>query len=424
MSTPFAIAGLTATLQDVISNGLVNHGITAAVGGTVDVRAVAPDLVISNGSLSNPTLNIFLYQVTPNLGWRNVDLSSRRSSGERLSSPPMALDIHYILSAYAEDDLHAEMLLGGAMHLLHEMPGLDSSTITAALTPLSSDLQGCGLADQVEQIRITPAYLNSEEMSKLWSAIQSNYRPSIVYQATVVLIQDENPRHSALPVLVRGQNDSGPTVQPNLIPPVPTITSIEYPGHQLSVNLNLSITIHGYQLEGNNVEVVFSHGRLDEPAQIVAVAAADVSATQLNVQIPNNPTNWAAGIYSMQVRLQSPGETYTRVSNPLPFVLAPTLTLPPASPASVVRVGSQVTVVVGCSPQIRPNQPATLVLGQHEAFANPHPAQTDTLTFVFDGIAAGSYPVRLRIDGAESWLVDRSVSPPAFDPSQTIDVPA
>jgi hypothetical protein len=424
MSSPFAIAGLTATLQHVISNGLVDHGIAAAVGGTVDVKAVAPDLVVTNGALTNPTLNIFVYQVTPNTGWRNVELASRNSSGDRLTNPPMALDIHYILSAYAEEDLHAEMLLGGAMHLLHEMPGLDRDRITAALAPLSVDLQGCGLADQVERIKITPEPLNSEEMSKLWSAIQSNYRPSVVYQATVVLIQEEKPKHSALPVLVRGVNDAGPSIQPHLIPPVPTILSIEYPGEQLSALLGSTITIHGHNLEGNNIEVVFSLGRLDEPPQTVAVAPADVSGTQLDLQIPNVPTDWAAGIYSMEVRLERPGESYTRASNQLPFLLAPTLTLPPTAPASIARAGSEVTVVVGCSPEIRPNQSASLILGAHEAFANTHPSQTDELTFVFDGIAAGTYPVRLRVDGAESWLLDKTVTPAIFDPTQTIDVPA
>jgi hypothetical protein len=424
MSSPFAIAGLTATLQHVISNGLVDHGIAAAVGGTVDVKAVAPDLVVTNGALTNPTLNIFVYQVTPNTGWRNVELASRNSSGDRLTNPPMALDIHYILSAYAEEDLHAEMLLGGAMHLLHEMPGLDRDRITAALAPLSVDLQGCGLADQVERIKITPEPLNSEEMSKLWSAIQSNYRPSVVYQATVVLIQEEKPKHSALPVLVRGVNDAGPSIQPHLIPPVPTILSIEYPGEQLSALLGSTITIHGHNLEGNNIEVVFSLGRLDEPPQTVAVAPADVSGTQLDLQIPNVPTDWAAGIYSMEVRLERPGESYTRASNQLPFLLAPTLTLPPTAPASIARAGSEVTVVVGCSPEIRPNQSASLILGAHEAFANTHPSQTDELTFVFDGIAAGTYPVRLRVDGTESWLLDKTVTPAIFDPTQTIDVPA
>ena len=423
MSSPFAIAGLTATLQNVLSNGLVDHGVTAAVGGTVDVKAVAPDLVMTNGSLSNPTLNIFLFQVTPNTGWRNVDLASRNSSGDRLTNPPMALDIHYILSAYAEDDLQAEMLLGGAMHLLHEMPGLDRGRITTALAPLPNDLRECGLADQVEQIKITPEPLNSEEMSKLWSAIQSNYRPSVVYLATVVLIQEEKPRRSALPVLVRSLNDAGPTIQPHLIPPVPTILSIEYPDRQLSAGLNSTVMIHGHNLDGNNVEVVFTHGRLDEPPQTMSIAPADVSATQLRVQIPNVPAAWAAGIYSMEVRVERPGETYTRVSNQLPFVLAPTTTLPPNPPASIARAGAEVTVVVGCSPEIRPNQPASLILGQHEAFANAHPVQVGELTFVFEDIVAGSYPVRLRIDGAESWLIDKMTSPAAFDPSQTIDVP-
>ena len=420
MSTPFAIAGLTATLQHVLSNGLVDNGVTAAVGGTVDVKAVSPDRVETNGNLSNPTLNVFLYQVTPNTGWRNVNLASRNHAGDRLTNPPLALDIHYILSAYAEDDLHAEMLLGGAIHLLHEMPGLDRSRITAALTPLATALQNCGLADQVERIKITPEHLNSEEMSKLWSAIQSNYRPSIVYQATVVLIQEEKPKRSSLPVLTRGSNDKGAVVQPHL----PTIITVEYPDQQWSARLNSTITIHGHNLDGNNVEVVFTHGRIAEPSQTIPLAPADVSATQLTVQIPNNSIDWAAGIYIMEVRLERPGETYTRVTNQLPFVMAPTLTLPPNPPASINRVGSEVTVVVGCSPQIRPTQPASLIIGQHEVYANAHPVQVGELTFVFTDIADGDYPVRLHIDGAESWLIDMSVTPPAFDATQTITVPA
>lgn len=429
MSSPFAIAGLTATLQHVLSNGLVDHGVTAAVGGTVDVKAVAPDRVETNGSLSNPTLNVFLYQVTPNIGWRNVDLASRNYSGDRLTNPPLALDIHYILSAYAEDDLHAETILGGALHLFHEMPGLDRRTISAALEPppspsaLEIALEECGLADQIEMIKITPEHLNSEEMSKLWSAIQSNYRPSIVYQATVVLIQEERPKRSPLPVLTRGQNDAGPTVQPHLIPPVPTITSIEYPDQQLSARLNSTITIHGHNLGGNNIDVVFSHGRLSEPPQTISLAPADVSATQLTLQIPNNPTDWAAGIYSMEVQVERPGETYTRVTNQLPFVLAPSITLPPVS---IMRVGTEVTVVVEFGPEIRPSQPASLIIGQHEAFANAHPAQVDELTFVFEDIAGGGdpVPVRLRVDGAESWLIDKSATPPVFEPAQSITVPA
>jgi hypothetical protein len=425
VSTPYAIAGLTATLQYVLNDGLGVLRIPTVVSSVIDVKAVAPDLVIPTGGLANPALNIFLYRITPNTGWCNFDLASRNSSGDRLTNPPMALDLHYMLSAYADDDLHAEMILGGAMHILHEMPGIDRNKITDALTPLDTELRNCGLADQIEHIKITPEYQDFEEVSKIWSAIQSNYRPSVVYQVTVVLVQSEEPKRSALPVLQRGQNDIGATIQANLIPPVPTITSIEYPDLQLSANINSTIKIHGHMLDGNNVQVVFTHSRLDEPPQTVAVIPANVSATQLTLQLPNDPLNWAAGIYSMEVQLNRPGETYARVSNSLPFILAPSLsTFPPNPPASIARAGSEVTVVVECSPEIRPNQTVSLILGQYEAYAEPHPSNTNLLTFVFEDLAPNSYPVRLRVGGAESWLVDRTENPPTFYPSQSIDVPA
>ena len=52
-------------------------------------------------------------------------LPSRDASGRlRLTNAPLALDLHYLLSAYSGGDLHAEILLGYAMQLLHEMPVL------------------------------------------------------------------------------------------------------------------------------------------------------------------------------------------------------------------------------------------------------------------------------------------------------------
>ena len=49
------------------------------------------------------------------------------------------------------------------------------------------------LADQVELIKITPAAMSIDDMSKLWTAIQSNYRPSSAYQVSVVLIEGTRP---------------------------------------------------------------------------------------------------------------------------------------------------------------------------------------------------------------------------------------
>jgi len=75
-------------------------------------------------------------------------------------------------------------------------------------------------------------------------------------------------------------------------------------------------------------------------------------------------------------------------------------------------------------PQVRPSQRATLALGTQLAVAEPHPAPTGSLSFEFGTVPAGAQWVRLTVDGAESLLVDRTATPPAFEPTQKVTVPA
>jgi hypothetical protein len=49
-------------------------------------------------------------------------------------------------------------------------------------------------------------------------------------------------------------------------------------------------------------------------------------------------------------------------------------------------------------------------------------AAAGTLPFPISGAQAGTHFIRLRVDGADSLLVDRSVDPPAFDQSQQVQI--
>ena len=136
MSTALAIAGVSAVLRDLLNDGLVNGNVSGVLGSSVTVSLLAPDRVVPTGGTEASQLNLFLYGVTPNAGWRNEALPSRDGAGRaRLSNPPLALDLHYLLSAYSAGDLHAEILLGYAMQLLHEMPVLTREAIRTALNP-------------------------------------------------------------------------------------------------------------------------------------------------------------------------------------------------------------------------------------------------------------------------------------------------
>src|SRR5262249_31857183 len=117
-------------------------------------------------------------------------------------------------------DLNAEILLGYGVQLLHETPVLTRDQLRTVLAPVSpvtgnllpepfGSLSAIDIADQVELIKISPVFLSTEELSKLWTAMQARYRPTMAYLVSVVLIQATDSVRSAPPVLKRGPNDTG-----------------------------------------------------------------------------------------------------------------------------------------------------------------------------------------------------------------------
>ena len=254
MSNALAIAGVTAVLKDLLDDGMIDHAVTDTLGAGVTVSALAPD-EIDLGTDKQPRLNLFLYQVTPNAAWRNMGFPACDASGRRTNNPPLALDLHYMLTAYGALDLQAEVLLGYATLLLHQTPVLSRAAILKSLNPptppvtgsllptVYKALQASALADQLEQIKITPEVMNTEELSKLWTAIQTHYRPTATYLVTVVLIQPTVPTSAPLPVLSRGPRDPvtnqeiGPKVIASMQSPDPVITSIVYANGQNSALL-------------------------------------------------------------------------------------------------------------------------------------------------------------------------------------------
>jgi hypothetical protein len=426
VSSALAIAGVTAVLRDLLNDGLINHNVSGVLGSTVTVSALPPDRVVPANGNEATQLNLFLHKASPNQGWRNEGLPSRDAAGRtRLRNPPLALDLHYLLSAYGAEDLHQEILLGYAMQLLHENPVLTRSAITTALNPSPSvgaalpptlrALADCGLADQVEQIKITPEYLNTEEMSKLWTAVQSHYRATAAYLATVVLIESVNPTRPTLPVLSRGQVDPvsgrerGVVVEPSLLAPLPTMQNIVPRSLQSAATVDGLVDINGHHLDGTAGTVRLTNDRF----QIAEEVAVDVGGTSTKVSftVPDVPV----GFYQAALTVVRPGETNPRISNQLALVIGPEITT--VLPINVAREGDgTATIPLEIRPQARPGQTVSLLLGNREEIvAPPIDSATDTLSFVVEDAPAGeSFLLRLRVDGVESPIIDRLAAPPAF----------
>jgi hypothetical protein len=432
MSTALAIAGVTAALRDLLNDGLINHNVSGVLGSSVTVSVLAPDRVVPASGNEASQINLFLYLVTPNIGWRNEGLPSRDSTGRlRLTNAPLAIDLHYLLSAYSGGDLHAEILLGYAMQLLHEVPVLTRDAIRTALNPSAAAgaalppalraLAGSGLENQIELVKLTPQYLNTEEMSKLWTAMQTHFRPTAAYTASVVLIEALHPTRAPLPVLSRGPidavtgRDRGIVVNPGLLPQLPTLTAAVPPARQPVVGIDDVVGLQGHHLEGTGREVLLTNDRFDIDVTIPALPPASPAVNTdglVEFSLQGQESALPVGIYRVSARLVRPGEANPRETNSIALTLAPRMTNLPL-PVTRAADGSA-SFTIAFTPALRDGQIARLVLGQEEYAPQAGASSPATaLDFVIPDAPVGSHLARLRIDGIDSPIIDASADPPA-----------
>jgi hypothetical protein len=360
--------------------------------------------------------------VTPNQGWRNVGLPSVDSSGtNRLSNPPLALDLHYILSAYGKNDFEPEILLGYGMQVLHEHPFLTRQAIRDSLSPgpvtggilppALQTLTAAELADQIEQIKVAPQALSTEEISRLWTAFGAHYRPTAAYQASVVLIEGRRATRPALPVRLRQL-----FVVPLRDPHVESVTAQD-----------------GKPIISTSTLVVEGQRLLHEPMEVLVgglpAAISEKTDTRLVVALP---AGVRAGVQSVQVKhgfdFQTPNEPHRGLeSNVVAFVLHPVfggVALAPA-PAGTSPYGGSATLTVTPVPAreqrivLLLNRTSPAVPSSYSFTANPRANDAAPVVVPVKNLARGEYFVRVQVDGAESPL-DLDPASAGFGPKATI----
>jgi Pvc16 N-terminal domain len=165
-----AVERVSRALQKVLTDGL------AAVGGAIPPVAQLHNLQPPPGG-QPPVLTLFLYEIVEDYSVRNRDQRRELVRGQggqryRITRPPMALVLRYLMTAWAADRNTEQLMIGRAMQVLYERqvrrgadldPQLDLPLLSVTLAPLSLD-----------------------ERSRVWWAIQQPYRLSLNYEVRVV----------------------------------------------------------------------------------------------------------------------------------------------------------------------------------------------------------------------------------------------
>ena len=120
--------------------------------------------------------------------------------------------------------------------------------------------------------------------------------------------------------------------------------------------------------------------------------------------------NLPAGVYLVSAQIGTGGVS----TNSLPLAIAPQIQ---SWSSTSIPSGANVVVPVTCAPNLFVGQQASLLIGEQEGLLAAHiSAATNALNFTFANLQPTSVavPVRLRVDGVDSSIIDMTKKPPIF----------
>ncbi|MCM6776640.1 DUF4255 domain-containing protein [Nocardia sp. CDC159] len=411
MSDARAIEAVTRTLLQLIDDAVNDTGL--GFGGGVKVIAQPPHEVRTD--IEPLQCNLFLYRTEVDAALRNEEPLELRP-GES-GDPPLPLVLHYLITPYIQGgkDPDAHRLLGLAVRAVHEQSLLSRRSLTDS-GPFSN------VAAQLDRIRITWQPLAAGDIYSLWSAFQTPYRLSAAFEVRVVLIDSRRAPRAPVPVIKRGLADEGPIARGEVSSPFPQLELASPPNGQSAARLGDIVVLRGANLAAASVAVHLVHPLLADP---VPVPVSKIAATAVEFVLP--AAGIPAGLWSVALELTDTvaGQQVSTTTNAVPLGVAPRITS--ALPISVARDPAGVaTVGLTCDPPVRSGQPASLIVGgravAEKRSGTGIPITGTALTFVIDRAEPGDHPLRLRIAGVDSLLIDRSQPKPRFDPAQTLTV--
>jgi hypothetical protein len=200
--------------------------------------AVGTGFGVTSGPLDRPVgaarLNWFLYRVTPALALANME-PPQIGWTTRRGRPPLALTLHYLLSAdpgeltaTGNEMESAHDALTAVMMLLHEHAILGPDTVITSAPDRTVSQVTTALDSLVEPLRITLDSVPLETITGLWASGLKSLRISVAYQVSLVIVPSPVPFAPGPPVLERIVSVS-PSAGPHIVGVTPNQISFGKP---------------------------------------------------------------------------------------------------------------------------------------------------------------------------------------------------
>jgi hypothetical protein len=349
---------------------------------------------------------------------------------------PLGLDLYYFISAYSDGNYHQEQqAMSVVLRCFHQNPIIRTNVIVPGSPPESTP----------EEFTVTMEIETADSISRLWQAITSPFRLSLLYRVAVAFLTPPDAAGPAppvrryglavepasFPVATAGQV-FGTTSTAHFAPPsgVPPTVGVDY--SPATVAPGQRFTLLGASLnQGTEVPVVPNPGTsfrvyLLLPAdyqtevEVTAWKAKDVlpaspiqTASRIVLDLPATvgaaPANAPPpGVYAIRAGSNSPPDLISNRTNSTPFHIAARVDVPasPAGPVVAAVAGTYTITGMGFiagSTQVlletvpltyvaTPPQPGQFTVGSISQISFQRP----------DGLPPGLYGIRVRVNGVDS----------------------
>lgn len=407
MATFEAIGGVSATLRTLLRDRMELPGGVSLPSLRVSVSAPQAE---GEDSDRDPRINLFLYRVSESAALKNQEIPGREAGGG-YGRPPLSLELHYLLTAYGStstideeiaDETLGHFLLGSAMRVLHDTPVVGDGLVTTRLPPLGQPILHASLASEFERVKLTLDPLSLEDITKVWTALTRPYRLSAAYRVSVVQIESQRARRFPRPVgepppagprlypvplrrpQIREINTRRPGDPPGLLRPLP------------QARLGDTLVLLGQSLAAPTLRLILEGF---DASSSVLLARAD----RVDALVPDAPALQPGVLRAYVVHDVLMGEPPVAhggfQSNLGVFMLVP-------------RIDSQ-SANLGASPRtlrldgarlFHPERESLTLVGDALIPSAEYAAATPTAITVNlpAALGSGTYPVRVRVNGAES----------------------
>jgi hypothetical protein len=161
------LADLDETLRSLLKDELGRHGFDG-----VEVAFEAPSRDWS-GQLSQPTVNMFLYDLREAADRRPVDWDEATGANGRpaRTRPPMIVEATYAVTAWTQDVQDEHRLLSQVLQVFFAYPQLPLEKLQGRLQAMAQRIP----------VSATIAQPKADGKADFWSAVGGQYKPSLDY---------------------------------------------------------------------------------------------------------------------------------------------------------------------------------------------------------------------------------------------------